>query len=216
MPSVPERELSILECIDRWKQFAINEVDNLTAFRECPTEYFSYGPWTASERELRIWRFMGDTELITSWVIARHGNLDPSPVARIYEALAIWFDAKSADDLPSDSLLKALLERSIIVVNSIINVIHPYTNPNRERDEKPKEAIEAFDLSKFKDILLASETYGGNWFKAKDIWGKINKTSTSPDQKFYERMRLAVNAGFLESSRAKNKGYRRTAKPFTL
>lgn len=131
MRRLSEQELAILECVDRWKRFAIDHIEDMILFRDCLTQSLTFGFSNERQRERELMCFKADTELIVSWIIARHSNLESSSVFEAFRVIALWFDITSGVELPSDTVLRVLLDRALMVVGAIANVVNPHTSPNR-------------------------------------------------------------------------------------
>jgi hypothetical protein len=113
---VGESDLSILTSIDRWKEIAIREVEEIGDWREDAREYFAWHP--QPQREGDHWQFFAWTQAIISRVASHHPAVDARPVMRIFEAITAWYEDRSAEGLPGQSALKVLLDSAILTVNA--------------------------------------------------------------------------------------------------
>ncbi|MCC7387332.1 MAG: hypothetical protein IT431_01045 [Phycisphaerales bacterium] len=129
-PGLGDDERLTLRVIERWRQNAAEEVDDIGGWREADPSDRYHKYWchparqndTEPDSTMPNW-FFGDTTHLMSWAASRHEKLDPTPLQDIYDAVAAWHADHNAERVPEQRVLVLKLDRAVQVVQTMQNVL---------------------------------------------------------------------------------------------
>jgi hypothetical protein len=129
-----DSELAILSAIDRWKQTAASEIDNIGAWRDIEDKIYYIG-WEKIPNG-----FFTDTACILSHIANRYPKLDPDPIQKVYAAVYRWYETRSAENIPPQIDLVLTGDLAVQVINVLEDSI---IEPGRFNDNKTQAATGA-------------------------------------------------------------------------
>jgi hypothetical protein len=104
--------------IDRWKQNAAYEIDDIGGWREAaekrPTSGDESRQWGKPPR-----MFYSDTAYIIGAITSRYPKLDPTPLIDLNEAVTAWHADHNAERIPAQPRLWATLDRAMLTLQAI-------------------------------------------------------------------------------------------------
>ncbi len=100
--------------IGDWIQTARDEVDDIGGWREAPGGRH----WPQPPRLFRM-----RTQYLSGYLTTHYPQLDPAPVHDVYLHVSAWYADWNADRLPPQQVLEELLERAVLVLNSVMAAI---------------------------------------------------------------------------------------------
>ncbi len=119
-----ESDSTAASVIERWKQTAADEVDDIGGWREDPNDRIHHtGDPTCEWGEMPN-GFYSRTSYLVGWITTHYPKLDPNPLQDIYIAVLAWYEDHNAKRIPPQRVLFATLERAMLVVNAVEMDIH--------------------------------------------------------------------------------------------
>jgi hypothetical protein len=108
----------IAGCIERWRETAEEEVDDIGAWRKASPGDRGYHDWTPRPAD-----FFRDTTLILTWIASTFPTLDLSPLQGVYAAIAAWHTDRNVARVPPQGLLCEMLELAVQCLKTAENYI---------------------------------------------------------------------------------------------
>ena len=115
-----------LGVIERWKQTATAEVDDIDGWRVVEPGDRLHKFWSDPARHQNTEHgstmprgFESDTTYLLGWVASNHPKLDPTPLQDVYDAVSAWHGDHNAERVPERRVLVAKLERAMQVVRAV-------------------------------------------------------------------------------------------------
>jgi len=132
------RDGELLNAIERWKQIAVDTIDDIGGWREAAGERESLSrenPLFAWPKDPPIFRI--DTMTIIAALPAEFANMNVAAVEQIYIWCNRWLERQSPEGLPDQRVLVETLDLAMLRVNALDNAIigrfvHADTNEARE------------------------------------------------------------------------------------
>ena len=104
--------------VEHWKQTAASVVEDISGWRDADSEsllwHYSWEPPK---------NFSGQTEALLAWITANCPQLNATPMLDLHEAATAWYEDRNATRIRRQRELVTLLDRSMMVVNSALQVI---------------------------------------------------------------------------------------------
>ncbi len=119
-----ESDSTTASMIERWKQTAAYEVDDIRGWREDPGERIYYSGDPTGEWGEMPNGFYSRTSYLVGWITTHYPKLDPNPLQDIYIAVLAWHEDHNAKRIPPQPVLFATLERAMLAVNAVEMDIH--------------------------------------------------------------------------------------------
>ncbi len=119
-----ESDSTTASVIERWKQTADYEVDDIRRWREDPGERIYYSGAPTCEWGEMPNGFYSRTAYLIGCITTHYPKLDPTPLQDIYIAVLAWHEDHNAKRIPPQPVLFATLERAMLVVNAVEMDIH--------------------------------------------------------------------------------------------
>jgi hypothetical protein len=127
MPSFStDYDRSTMGVIERWKRTADSEVDDIGAWRDADPDSDGWQEhWLkeqaacdAGRNETTPKNFWSDTAYLVGHIANKYPRLDPTPLQKVYDAVAAWHTDRAVTRIPPQPELFAMLEQAVMVVGA--------------------------------------------------------------------------------------------------
>jgi hypothetical protein len=125
MPQLTKDNELLVSAIERWRDVAIEEIDDIGSWRTATDDppdpmpgivydrLISKNGWSPPES------FYGDTSFLVRRITTSYQHLDPSPLLEIYEAVTRWYKDRNARLIPDQTTLSLTLDRSVQILQAV-------------------------------------------------------------------------------------------------
>jgi hypothetical protein len=125
MPHLTKDNELLVSAIERWRDVAIEEIDDIGSWRTATDDPPDPIPDIVYDRLIsgNGWsppkNFYGDTSFLVRRITTNFQHLVPSPLQDIYEAVARWHMDRNARLIPDQTTLSLSLDRSVQMLQAV-------------------------------------------------------------------------------------------------
>ena len=125
MPHLTKDNELLVSAIERWRDVAIEEIDDIGSWRTATDDPPDPMPDIVYDRLVSKngWsppkNFYGDTSFLVRRITTSYQHLDPAPLQKIYEAVARWHMDRNARLIPDQTTMSLALDQSVIILQAV-------------------------------------------------------------------------------------------------
>lgn len=125
MPQLTKDNELLVSVIERWRDVAIEEIDDIGGWRTAtddppdPMPDIVYDRLVSKNGWSQPKNFYGDTSFLVRRITTSYQHLDPSPLLTIYEAVERWHMDRNARLIPDQTTLSLALDRSVLILQAV-------------------------------------------------------------------------------------------------